>query len=78
MGFETFTIIMLSCLFGTFCVMLFLVKWNDKQWQREVDKHKEDKKEMVELLGRIYLDCDYYNGKIMNDTRRKLDEWVGK
>ena len=62
--------------FGGIVVMYIWFSFLDSINTKLTDKHNTDKKEMVELLGRIYMDCDYYNGKIMNDTRRKLDEWV--
>ena len=64
--------------FGGIVVMYIWLCFLDSLNTKLTDKYNTDKKEMVELLGRIYMDCDYYNGKIMNDTRRKLDEWVGK
>ena len=64
--------------FGGIVVMYIWFCFLDSINTKLTDKYNTDKKEMVELLGRIYMDCDYYNGKIMNDTRRKLDEWVGK
>ena len=44
----------------------------------EVKNPKKDQeyKNMVHLLGRVVLDVDQQNGKIMNDTRRELYKWV--
>jgi hypothetical protein len=64
-------------------------KFGSGHFQRETDLHKEcvhlhnqidvlkaEKKEMVELLGRIYIDVDQTNGSLYHDTIRKLKEWV--
>lgn len=43
---------------------------------KQVDKLKAEKKEMVELLGRIYTDIDQTNGSLYWDTIRELRKWV--
>lgn len=64
-------------------------RFGSSHFQRETDLHNEcvhlhnqidilkaEKKEMIELLGRIYMDVDQTNGSLYYDTIRKLREWV--
>lgn len=46
------------------------------QLHKEIDKLKAEKREMVELLGRIYMDVDQTNGSLYWDTIRLLKKWV--
>ena len=42
----------------------------------EIDILKAEKKEMVELLGRIYMDASYNGARLSRDTWKRLQEWV--
>jgi hypothetical protein len=42
----------------------------------EIEQLKAEKKQMVELLGRVYLDVDQTNGSLYHDTIREIKKWV--
>ena len=65
----------LVCLFG---VMLVMAVVTIMRGDHQISKLREDRKKMVELLGRVILDVDQQNGRVMNDTRQKLNEWVNE
>jgi len=46
--------------------------------EEEVKQLKKEKKEMVELLGRVYYDVITSNDRIFYDTKNELMRWVNK
>lgn len=45
---------------------------------KEIDKLKAEKKEMLVLLSKVYMDIDQTNGSLYWDTVREIKKWVNK